>query len=247
MCVRREEGALAPIKFRGRKMRKLVLWGHHVDDYQEMFDLSKEDLESRLLEYGCGPSALNAELHETTQHVVSCDALFNLDKATLSMKTSLIFAEMVARVIKDQEKFAFSHCGGLERLIARRQQGMKTFFADYERGCGEKRYLPVSHYQLPFADFSFDFALSSHYLFAGLDGQDVEFHLQVIQELARVAKEVRIFPLIDRFGETSSYLGPILLGLQQANYGVEVRKISYHLQPAGNAMLRVWAQECQLG
>jgi len=36
-------------------MRKLVLWGHSVDEYREMFDLSQEDMDSRILEYGCGP------------------------------------------------------------------------------------------------------------------------------------------------------------------------------------------------
>lgn len=99
---------------------------------------------------------------------------------------------------------------------------------------------------MPFDNFSFDFALSSHYLFADLDDQDVEFHLKVIKELARVAKEVRIFPLIDRHNQPSPFLGPVLLGLQQENFGAEVREVAYHLQPSGNAMLRVWAQQCEL-
>ena len=70
--------------------------------------------------------------------------------------------------------------------------------------------------------------------------------MRVIRELARVAKEVRIFPLIDRHGQPSPFLGPVLLGLQEGNYGVEVKEVPYHLQPKGNAMLRVWAQQCQL-
>ncbi len=111
-------------------------------------------------------------------------------------------------------------------------------------GKAEGRYIGVADYHLPFADFSFDFALSSHYLFADLDEQTVEFHLAVIRELARVAKEVRIFPLIDREGNTSEFLGPVLLGLQQENYGVEVREVAFHLHKTGNAMLRVWAQQC---
>lgn len=225
-------------------MRKLVLWGHHVDEYREMFDLSEEDFNKRLLEFGCGPSAINAELHEHTEHVVSCDPLFNLDKGTLNTKVSLIFADMIEKIELHKEKFDFSRYGSLENLAAKRQQGLKEFFTDYERGLAEKRYLPVGDYHLPFGDFSFDFALCSHYLFADLENQDVEFHLKIIRELARVAKEVRIFPLIDRKGETSRFLGPVLLGLQQGNYGVEVREVTYHLQTKGNAMLRVWAQEC---
>ncbi|GGI79284.1 class I SAM-dependent methyltransferase [Legionella impletisoli] len=227
-------------------MRELVLWGHHVEEYKEMFDLSWSDFDKRILEYGCGPSAINTELNESTDHVVSCDPLFNLDKSTLSTKVSLIFEDMTLHVKQDQDKFDFSRYNGLEQLIAKRRQGIQEFFADYEQGRVEGRYMPVKDFTLPFADFSFDFALSSHYLFADLDDQDVEFHLKIIKELARVAKEVRIFPLIDRHGQPSPFLGPVLLGLQQENYGTEVRKVQYTLQHQGNAMLRVWAQQCNV-
>ncbi len=226
-------------------MRKLVLWGHHLDEYREMFDLSDADLQSRLLEFGCGASAVNAELRDKNR-VISCDPLFNLDKGTLSTNVSLIFEDMVALVAEQQDKFDFSSYGSFDALVARRRQGMADFFADYEQGKVEKRYVPAADFTLPFNHFEFDFALSSHYLFADLDNQDIDFHLKVIRELARVAKEVRIFPLIDRHAQLSPFLGPVLLGLQQEQYGVEVREVSYHLQPTGNAMLRVWAQQCQL-
>lgn len=228
-------------------MRKLVLWGHDIDEYREMFDLSVDDLNTRILEYGCGPSAINAQLHAVSQLVVSCDPLFTDDKAAIFKQVSRIFDDMVVRVVQNQHSFDFSRYGNLDALIAKRREGLATFFADYEAGHAENRYLPVTDYHLPFTDFSFDFALSSHYLFADLDDQDIEFHLQVIRELARVAKEVRIFPLIDRKGQPSPFLGPVLLGLQQENYGTEVREVSYHLQPSGNAMLRVWAQQCPVG
>lgn len=227
-------------------MRKLVLWGHHVDEYREMFALSTADITTRLLEYGCGASAVNVELHDECIPVTSCDPLFILDKATLSTQVSLLFEDMVERVSRDQDKFDFSHYGSLDALIARRRQGIEKFLVDYEKGKAEKRYLPVIDHRLSFDDFTFDFALSSHYLFADLDDQDIDFHLHAIRELARVAKEVRIFPLIDRYGQPSPFLGPVLLGLQQEGYGVEVREVKYYLQPKGNAMLRVWAQQCQL-
>ena len=101
-------------------------------------------------------------------------------------------------------------------------------------------------YTLPFDDFSFDFALSSNYLFAGFVGQTVDNTLQIIRELARVAKDVRIFPLVDRKGLPSPMLGPVLLALQAENYGVEIRDVAYHTQPLGNAMIRVWAKLCRL-
>lgn len=227
-------------------MRKLVLWGHHIDDYCDMFALSQEDLNASFLEYGCGASAVNAEMHIAKHPIVSCDPLFVLDKPTLNTKVSLIFEDMVARIHSNLDRYDFKRYGNFEAFVRSRREGVATFFADYDLGITEKRYLPLSDTSLPFADFTFDFALSSHYFFADLDQQDVNFHVQAIQELARVAKEVRIFPLIDQHGQTSSFLGPLLLALQQAEFGIEVREVNFKLQEKGNAMLRVWAQKCQL-
>ncbi len=227
-------------------MRKLVLWGHTVDEYREMFDLSQEEMNGRILEYGCGPSALNAQQFHQHHEVVSCDPLFVLDKDTLYSKSIMIFAHMADEIRKDKEQFDFTPVGSLEQLIEQRQKGMQQFFSDYEQGKAEGRYYGAADYHLPYGDFSFDLALSAHYLFADLDEQSVDFHCNVIRELARVAKEVRIFPLIDRDGQTSEFLGPVLLQLQNEGYGAEVREISYHLHKAENAMLRVWAQKCNI-
>ena len=225
-------------------MRKRVLWGHDSEDYREMFDLTQEDLHSSILEYGCGPSAFNVQQTLNQHRIVSCDPLFVLDKDTLSSKASMIFANTADEIEKDYSDF--SHKGSLEQLIADRKKGMNLFFEDYHSGKEQGRYMGVTDDHLPFKDFSFDFALVSHYLFEDLYDQTVEFHLAVIRELARVAKEVRIFPLTDRHSNTSEFLGPVLLGLQQENYGVEVREVPFHFHHSGNAMLRVWAQHCMI-
>ncbi|STX52225.1 SAM-dependent methyltransferase [Legionella busanensis] len=227
-------------------MSNLVLWGHHVDEYQEMFALSDKDLAGKILEYGSGPSAFNTEISEDKKHCISCDPLFVLDKATLITKTTLVFSDMLEKLTHNQDKFNFIAYGSLQGFIQKRRLGMQAFFNDYVQGKKEKRYLPLKDIILPFSDFSFDLALSSHYLFANIEEQDVDFHIAVIKELARVAKEVRIFPLVNRFNETSPQLGPVMLQLQQENYGLEVRSVDYNLQPKGNAMLRVWAQQCEL-
>ena len=227
-------------------MSNLVLWGHHLEDYKEMFLLTPTEVEGRLLEFASGPSAFNAELHHQHKQCISCDPLFVLDKATLATKTSLLFEDMHEKTRQQQDKFDLSHYNGLEGLVEKRRQGMAIFFEDYVKGKEENRYVPIHEIQLPFANFSFDLALTSHYLFSHIEQLDLDFHCRIIKELARVAKEVRIFPLIDRYGKPSKFLGPVLLALQQDNYGAEVKSVHYHLQPQGNAMLRVWAQECAL-
>ncbi len=108
------------------------------------------------------------------------------------------------------------------------------------------RCAPEPEGSLPFADFTFDLVLCPDYLFTDEENQDVDFHLQQIFELARVAKEVRIFPLSNQEGQPSPLLGPVLLGLQQEGYGVEVRDVTSSIRPKGEAMLRVWAQLCHV-
>lgn len=227
-------------------MNQRVFWGHDLDDYMEMFDLAPADFKGSILEYGAGPSALNRDLLDVSARCVSCDPLFVLDYDTLKIKTALVFQNMIDQVIVEQTNFDFSKEGGVEGLIKQRREGMERFFLDYPKGKRQKRYFPVQTIDLPFKDFEFDYVLSSHYLFSGLDGQNETFHVALIQELARVAKEVRIFPLIDSFGNPSPFIGPVLLALQQKNYGTEIRSVAYHLQKKGNAMLRVWAQECRV-
>jgi len=228
-------------------MRKLVLWGHDVDDYSEMFALSEQQLNSSLLELGCGPSAVNSQITERGGNIISCDKMFAKDKDSLQHYVDEVFDFMIDEVEKHQQLFQWGAYGSLEHFVAKRRQGIELFFKDFDQGKEQGRYISAKKDdELPFADFSFEVALCSHYLFANLDNQDVDYHLRVIRELARVAKEVRLFPLIDRDANVSQFLGPVLLGLQQQNFGVEVKQVDYNLQPKGNAMLRVWALQCSV-
>lgn len=227
-------------------MRKRVLWGHHVSEYKEMFDLSDASLQAHLLEYGCGASAVNTELHQEGTVMVSVDPLFALTKPELIQQVTHDFNARAEQVLADQAQFNVESYGGMDAFLASRRAGMEAFFTDYNAGIAEGRYQALGHGALPFENFSFDLALSSHYLFTNAGDDAATGHLATIQELARVAKEVRIFPLIERAGTPSELLGPVLLGLQQANFGVEVREVSCALYPEGNAMLRVWAQACQV-
>ncbi|MDF1757737.1 MAG: hypothetical protein P1U74_05525 [Legionellaceae bacterium] len=227
-------------------MRRLALWGQHLDEYRDMFDLKDDDLNKRFLEYNSGASAFNFELHNKSLNCVSCDPWFNLDKNSLEEKINTNFDERMSQLESNLNKIDVSRYGSFEKLISYRRLGMESFLADYESGLQSNRYMAISEDHLPFSDFSFDFALVANNFFADLDFHTVDHHLGLIKELAKVAKEVRIFPLVDSKGEPSPLLGPILLGLNQDNYGVEVRDVSYHLQPRGNAMLRIWAQQCEV-
>jgi hypothetical protein len=230
-------------------MRKLVLWGQSVAEYQAMFDLTDEDLQASIFEFGCGPTAMNAVLHDQPRasDIVSCDPLFSLEKDLLMQEVNQFFERRVAELRADQYQLDTAGYGGLEHFIQERHLGCEVFFDDFIDGVKEGRYIASSS-PLPFADMTFQYALSSHYFFTNIppsERQDaIVQHIREIKELARIAHEVRIFPIINRTGEASTLLGPVLLALQQADYGVEVREVPFSLYPKGNAMLRVWANTC---
>lgn len=232
-------------------MRRLVLWGHHLDEYKDMFALSEADLEKHFLEYASGATAFNAELHALGGRCVSYDAWFDLDKARLAKKIEAQIATRARDFQSQTQPLDFKRYGDLSHLLAYRKEGIALFLSDYDAGRQEGRYIAdlgphLLPKKLPFERDFFDIALVAHAFFSDVPYQTIDDHVFQIQELARVAKDVRIFPLVDADGIPSPCLGPVLLKLQQANYGVEVREVAYHLQTKGNAMLRVWAQQCDV-
>lgn len=227
-------------------MRRLVLWGQHLEEYRDMFGLSDIDFNNRFLEYNCGVSAFNFDLHKKSMQCVSCDPWFNLSKSDITTQIKASFDERLLQLQNNIKNIDVSRYGSIDKLVASRLDGIAKFLADYETGLKDGRYIGINTTELPFETTEFHFALVANNFFNSCDLSAIGHHLTIIKELARVAKEVRIFPLVDANGEPSPLLGPILLELNQANYGVEVRDVSYHLQPRGNAMLRVWAKQCQI-
>ena len=225
-------------------MSKFVLWGHSLDDYREMFDLSESDLNGRLLEVGGGPTTFNADMQARGANVISCDDMFAYPIEKMKAVSRAVFDDTLSHAEADPSSYNWQRFGSLEELAKAREQGLTRFFEDFEPGTLAGRYVTAEFPSLPFKDFQFDLALCAHHLFVSGEKHETDFHVNSILEMARVAHEVRIFPLSDRLGRVSDRLGPVMLALQQNNLGVEVRQVDYSLQVNGNAMLRVWAHEC---
>lgn len=103
---------------------------------------------------------------------------------------------------------------------------------------------PQSLPNLPFTNHAFDLALCNHIFFAKNTG-DLSFQLKTLLEFARVATEVRVFPLVDEQGKPSTLLGEIIQALQAKNFGVELRQVSTDKQST-HALLRFWNLTCEL-
>jgi hypothetical protein len=58
-------------------------------------------------------------------------------------------------------------------------------------------------------------------------------------EMLRVAREVRVFPLLDLDLQRSAHLDPVIAGLRSANFYAEIVDVPYIFQKGGGQMLRV--------
>jgi hypothetical protein len=227
-------------------MRKWVLWGHRFSEYQDMFNCQMSWENKKVLEFACGPTTVNAELTAKGAHIISTDPFFFEDLAQTQQRFEDDFVKQMQHMQKYPNRFNFEQYGGMETFFNYRRQGFETFFLDYQAGLQSGRYQLAEGPKLPFENASFDIAFCSSFLFADFANQDLAFQLAWIKELARVAEDVRIYPLTNQLGEPSPLLGPVLLALQNENYRVSVQEVPFRLVPASNAMLQVVSGRCDL-
>ena len=116
---------------------------------------------------------------------------------------------------------------------------MRDFLADFQQGKDEGRYIHAELPDLPFSDGTCDLALCSHFLFLYSEQFDAAFHLQSLRELCRVAREVRVFPVVELGSIRSRHLDAVVSGLSAEGYQVGVERVGYEFQRGGNEMLRL--------
>jgi hypothetical protein len=92
---------------------------------------------------------------------------------------------------------------------------------------------------LPFADGAFDLALCSHFLFLYSRQHDATFHVAAMRELCRVAREVRVFPLLALGGQPSPHMGAAREALTAEGWHSSIERVPYEFQRGGFEMLRV--------
>ena len=215
-------------------------WVHSLNDYRSMFGLSNKDLDRSILDYPACISSFNAEMHALGHKVVSADPYYNLPPLDMSKHADDIIQRLATQLHHYADRIQGEGEKTLENILNAWNQYAQLFVTDYSQGQLEGRYQAAGLPTLPFEHFQFQLALCPDLLFRG----ENESPEQVINELCRVAHEVRVFPLLDDEGEVASELGPVMLKFQETNYGVEVREVPYRLQKGSNAMLRIWAKEC---
>lgn len=222
-------------------------WAHSLKNYVLMFDLTSEEFCHPILDVAAGPSSFNVEMKRHGYKVVSCDPMYTTAPDMIDIVSNDLIKNLSEQVKANPDRFHWGDEFSNPSELERQQRAMAEIFShDYARGLKEKRYMPDALPNLHFGDFQFSLALCANFLFDGQYAGDLNFKIESIHEMCRVAKEARIYPLTDQNGQVSSHLGPIIAELQMKDFGVEVREVPYQFIRHGNAMLRVFARNCPI-
>jgi len=220
------------------KLKSIIPWGRNLEEYVDMFHLTEDELKNyQILGCGDGPASFNAEVTALGGSVVSIDPTYQFSTEQIASRIEEVALEVMVEVRKKEEDFVWKNIANPDALYAMRMSAMQTFLADFKTGKEEDRYKYEMLPSLNFKDAQFDLALSSHFLFLYSEHLDEQFHIDAIDEMLRVAKEVRIFPLVTLSGEISTYLQPIIQYLKAKGYYCEVIKTSYEFQKGADEML----------
>ena len=219
--------------------------GFGLQEYIKMFALTEDELNMRILDYRAGASCFAADMYAQGKQVVACDPLYQKPLSEIMKLVAQAADSLKDSFKQDAQEFSVLP-DKAEAFMEIIQLGTVRFFEDFPKGLAEQRYTTDQMPKLSFKDEAFNLALVCHYLFTFSDQLTVSYHYEAIKELVRVANEVRIFPLVTTAGKLSPHVGEVVAKLQSQSYGVEIRGVEYELQNQGNAMLRVWAPQCQL-
>ena len=221
------------------KLSEIIPWGRSFDEYRLMFGLSERDLAGRILGCGDGPASFNAEATALGHAVISCDPIYAFSTDEIRQRVEDSHETVISQVRTIREGFVWNYFQDPDHLGRARLAAMSRFLEDFEKGKAEGRYVTASLPSLPFEDGQFDLALCSHLLFLYSDQLSLDFHRASIEELLRVASEVRIFPLLSLDRRPSPHVEPLVTYLAEKGWRTEVLPVPYEFQRGGNRMLRI--------
>jgi hypothetical protein len=221
------------------KLENVLPWGRSFNEYREIFNLTDNDLELSILGCGDGPASFNAELTFRGGKVVSVDPIYKFNSKQLQVRISEAFDQIMPQAEKHKEMYLWKNIPSVSELGRIRMAAMSQFLTDFEAGKATGRYVADSLPNLRFKDKHFDLALCSHYLFLYSKQVNVEQHIDAIKELCRVAREVRIYPVISLDGETSPHLSEVTTVLGNLGQKVTLEDVPYQFQKGATQMLVV--------
>jgi hypothetical protein len=203
-----------------------------------MFSLTESNLKLAILDCASGAASFNAEMTRQGQKVISCDPHYQRTPVEIGDLIQEPDHNFIKLFQENRGSYRWDYFESPEHLAEVRRKARQEFLEDFPSGLQQGRYVNASLPVLPFKNGKFDLALCSHFLFTDPHLSE-EDYLEAITEMCRVAKEIRVFPLLDRYGGRSEHLNPIVTELRNRSFHVKIDVVDYQFQIGGNEMLRV--------
>ena len=219
----------------------VVPWGRRYWEYREIFRLDDLVGDEAILDVAAGPSSFAAEAGARGFDVIACDPLYAHEGTAIRRRFDEAAPKMRAGMARAHERFDWSVYGDAQSVFDFRKEALDRFLADYATGRAAGRYIAASLPVLPFSDQRFDLALVSHLLFLYGDDLSLGMHIASLLELVRVARIVRVYPLINLDGRPSSHLEGVRCALHARGIPFRLRAAGLGFQRGATHMLEVGA------
>ncbi|MBN2768383.1 MAG: hypothetical protein JXQ68_04720 [Campylobacterales bacterium] len=221
-------------------LENIVITGRTFEEYSAFFDLSMDGLKGKkVLDCPSGASSFVATLNKNAIKAKGVDIIYEFDKNSIEQQG----VKSIDKIYEDtswMDAYKMDFYKTKENHRYHRGSALKEFIDNYN----SQDYIFAKLPKLPFEDDSFDILLSSHLLFVYDDRLDYEFHKNSILEMLRVAKEVRIFPLVDfknsRVNKDQNF-SPFVYKILE-DFKCEIIEIDFEFQPRANYYLKIWRE-----
>lgn len=222
------------------ELEDILITGRTYNEYMAFFDLDKEELKGKkVLDCPSGASSFVATANKNGIKAKGVDILYQFNLENIKQQ-GLKSIDKIYEDVSWMDGFNFEFYKSIKNHKKHRAEALERFCKDFNKKDYHYSKLP----KLQFKNNEFDLLLSSHLLFVYDDRFDYEFHKNSILEMLRVAKEIRIFPLVDfqnkhkqKEKNFSPYVYKIIEELE--DYKCEIQKVNFEFQPRANYMLRI--------
>jgi hypothetical protein len=219
------------------QLSSIVPWGRSFGEYCRMFSLSERDLEAHILGCGDGPASFNAELTQHGGRIMSVDPIYQFSTEGIRSRIQRVYPGILAELARNTQQYYWASFKDPGHVGSVRMSAMNRFLADFDKGLEDGRYVDASLPELPFFDSEFDLALCSHLLFLYSEQIDAAQHIDALTEMCRVAKEVRIYPLLSLDGRVSQHVPGVRRYFNERDYIAELKPVAYQFQKGACDML----------
>ncbi|MED7789383.1 hypothetical protein [Francisella sp. 19X1-34] len=123
------------------ELKNIVPWGRSLEEYRQMFLLSENDLKSKILGCGDGPSSFNYEATNIGGNITSIDPIYKFSRKDIKQRIIETSKEVIEQLRINKDKYVWRNIESIDALYDIRTKSMDDFLSDYERGKSEGRYI----------------------------------------------------------------------------------------------------------